>query len=35
MAKRTKGSGRPKPMVHTPSMTKNPRRLGCGGKIKK
>lgn len=30
-----KTTGRPKPLVHTPGVTKTRRRFGCGGKIKK
>lgn len=28
-------SGRPKPLVHTPGLTKTKRRFDCGGSIKK
>lgn len=34
MAKK-KTSGRPKPMSPKAGVTKNPRRYGCGGKVKK
>lgn len=33
--KKTKTTGRPKPLAHTPGLTKTKRRYGCGGKIKK
>lgn len=33
--KKTKTTGRPKPLVHTPSVTKTRRRFGCGGKVTK
>lgn len=29
-----KKSGRPKPLVHTPGLTKTKRRFGCGGSLK-
>lgn len=36
MASKTpKTTGRPKPLAHTPGLTKTKRRYGCGGKIKK
>lgn len=27
-------TGRPKPLVHSPGLTKKQRRLGCGGHLK-
>lgn len=33
--KKKKTTGRPKPLVHTPSLTKTKRRFGCGGKVTK
>lgn len=33
--KKTTKTGRPKPLVHTPGLTKTRRRFGCGGKLKK
>lgn len=30
-----KGTSRPKPLAHTPSLTKTRRRYGCGGSLKK
>lgn len=33
--KSPKTTGRPKPLAHTPSVTKTRRRFGCGGKINK
>ena len=30
-----KKTGRPKPLVHSPGLTKTKRRLGKGGKLKK
>lgn len=35
MAKKTKTTGRPKPMTPKAGYTKTKRRYGCGGKIKK
>ena len=36
MAEKTKKkTGRPKPLVHTPGLTKTGRRFGCGGSLKK
>ena len=29
-----KKTGRPKPLVHTPGLTKSKRRFGCGGSVK-
>lgn len=31
----TKTTSRPKPLVHTPGLTKTKRRFGCGGGLKK
>lgn len=28
-------TGRPKPLSHSPGLTRSKRRYGCGGKIKK
>ena len=33
--KTSKTTGRPKPLVHTPGLTKTKRRFGCGGKVTK
>ena len=33
--KAPKSTGRPKPLGHTPGLTKTRRRYDCGGKIKK
>lgn len=33
--KKAKTGGRPKPLAHTPGLTKTRRRYGCGGKLKK
>lgn len=33
--KSPKTTGRPKPLVHTPGLTKTKRRFGCGGKVTK
>ena len=30
-----KKTGRPKPLAHTPGLTKKKRRYDCGGKLKK
>jgi hypothetical protein len=35
MEKVAKATNRPKPLVHTPGITKTRRRFGRGGKIKK
>ena len=33
--KKPKIVGRPKPLGHTPGLTKTKRRYGCGGKVTK
>ena len=36
MATKSKSkANRPKPLAHTPGLTKTRRRYGCGGKLKK
>ena len=34
-AKKTTTTNRPKPLVHTPGLTKTKRRFGCGGALSK